>query len=77
MPVAETESVRETDKTEVFVVDTAEGSPSTVMCQGDRDCGPDLTREGPFDAYEVPPEPGPSPLVLNRHAGMSISHDIV
>ena len=65
MPVAETESARETDKTEVFVMDTAEGSPSTVMCQGDRECGPYLTREGPFDAYEVPPEPGQLPLVLN------------
>ena len=69
MPVAETESVRETDKTEVFVVDTAEGSASTVMCQVDRDCGPDLTREGPFDAYEVPPEPGQSPLLLNSMPG--------
>ena len=67
--VAETEIVRETDKAEVFVVDTAEGSPSTVMCHGDRDSGPDLTREGPFDVYEVPPEPGQSPLVLNSMPG--------
>ena len=65
----ETESVRETDKAEVFVIDTAEGSPSTVRCQGDRDSGPDLTREGPFDVYEVPPEPGQSPLVLNSMPG--------
>ena len=69
VPVAETESVRETDNAEVFVVDTAEGSPSTVRCQGDRDSGPDLTREGPFDVYEVPPEPGQSPLVLNSMPG--------
>ena len=56
--VAETGSVRETDRAEVFVVDAAEGSPSTVICQGDRDSGPDLTREGPFDVCEVQPEPG-------------------
>ena len=55
MPVAETESVRETDKTEVFVVDTAEGSPSTVMCQGDRDCGPDLTHRI-YICYEMAQE---------------------
>ena len=47
--VAETESARETDRAEVFVVDAVEGSPSTVMCQGDRDSGPDLTREGLFN----------------------------
>ena len=44
-------------------------SPSIVMCQGDRDSGPDLTREGPFDVYEVPPEPGQLPLVLNSMPG--------
>ena len=71
--VAETEIVRETDKTEVFVVDTAEESPSTVMCHGDRDSGPDLTREGPFDEYEVPPEPGHAVATgLEQYAGMSI-----
>ena len=69
MQVAETESVRETDWAEVFVVDAAEGFPSTVMCQGDRDSGPDMTREGPFDVYEVAPEPGQSPLVLNSMPG--------
>ena len=48
-PVAESESVRKTDKAETFIVEKAEGSPSTEMCQGDRDSGPDLTQEGPFD----------------------------
>ena len=70
--VAEMESVRETDRAEVFVVGAAEGSPSTVMCQGDQDSGPDLTREGPFDVYEVPPEPGQSPLVLNSMPGCQL-----
>ena len=68
-PVVETESVRKTDKAETFIVDMAEGSPSTEMCQGNRDSGPDLTQEGPFDVYDVQPEPGQSPLVLNSMPG--------
>ena len=44
--VTSTESVRQTDRAKVFVVEAAEGSPSTVMCQDDQDIGPDLTREG-------------------------------
>ena len=51
-----TESVRQTDR-------------AKVLCQGDQDIGPDLTREGPFDACEVEPEPGQSPLVLNSMPG--------
>ena len=39
------------------------------MCQGAQDIGPDLTREGPFDACEAEPEPGQSPLVLNSMPG--------
>ena len=50
-------------------MDTAEGSPSTEMCQGDGDSGPDLTQEGRFDVYDVQPEPGQSPLVLNSMPG--------
>ena len=64
-----TESVRQTDRAKVFVVEATEGSTSTVMCQGDQDIVPDLTREGPFDACEVEPEPGQSPLVLNSMPG--------
>ena len=50
-------------------MEAAEGSPSTVMCQGDQDIDPDLTREGPFDVCEVEPEPGQSLLVLNSMPG--------
>ena len=64
-----TESVRQTDRAKVFVVEAIEGSTSTVMCQGDQDIGPDLTREGPFVACEVEPEPGQSPLVVNSMPG--------
>ena len=64
-----TESVRQTGRAKVVVVEAAEGSTSTVMCQCDQDIGSDLTREGPFDACEVEPEPGQSPLVLNSMPG--------
>ena len=64
-----TESVRQTDRAKVFVVEATEGSTSTVRCQGEQDIGPDLTREGPFDACEVEPKPGQSPLVLNSMPG--------
>ena len=67
--VASMDSVRQTVRAKVFVVEAAEGSPSTVRCQDDQDIGPDLTREGPFDVCEVEPEPGQSPLVLNSMPG--------
>ena len=63
------ESVRQTDRAKVFVVEATEGSTSTAMCQGAQDLSPDLTREGPFDACEVEPDPGQSPLVLNSMPG--------
>ena len=62
-------SVRQTDRAKVFVVEATEGSTSSAMCQGAQDSGPDLTREGPFDACEAEPEPGQSPLVLNSMPG--------
>ena len=64
-----TGSVRQTDRAKVFVVEATEGSASSAMCQGPEDVGPDLTREGPFDACEAEPEPGQSPLVLNSMPG--------
>ena len=35
------------------------------MCADANDVGPDLSREGPFDACEAEHEPGQSPLVLD------------
>ena len=64
-----TEIVRGTDRAEVFVVETTEGSTSSAICEDAQDVGPDLTREGPFDACEAEPEPGQSPLVLNSMPG--------
>ena len=53
-----TGSVRQADQAQVSVVESAEGSTSSPLCQDAEDIGPDLTREGPFDAGEVIPEPG-------------------
>ena len=62
-------SVRQSDRAKVFVVEATEGSTSSAICQDAQDIGPDLTREGPFDACEAEPEPGQSPLVLNSMPG--------
>ena len=64
-----TGSDRQADRAQVFVVESAEGSTSSPLCQDAGDISPDLTREGPFDAGEVIPEPGPSPLMLNSMPG--------
>ena len=64
-----TGSVRGTDRAEVFVVEATEGFTSSAICEDAQDAGPDLTREGPFDACEAEPEPGQSPLVLSSMPG--------
>ena len=56
-------------RAQVFVVESTGGSISTPLCQATADISPDLSREGPFDASEVIPEPGQSPLVLNSIPG--------
>ena len=40
------ESVRQTDRAKVFVVEATEGSTSTAMCQGAQDIGPDFDKGG-------------------------------
>ena len=40
-----------------------------AMCADANDVGPDLSREGPFDACEAEHEPGQSPLVLDSMPG--------
>ena len=64
-----TGGVRQTNRTQVFVVESTAGSTSSPLCQATEDISPDLTREGPFDAGEVIPEPGQSPLVMNSMTG--------
>ena len=72
-----TGSVQKADRAKVFVVEATEGSTSPAICEAAKDVGPDLTREGPFDACEAEPEPGQSPLVLKQHAGMPVPYDVV
>ena len=67
--VSDTGSARKTERAQVFVVEATEGSPSSAMCADAQDVGPDLSREGPFDACEAEHEPGQSPLVLNSMPG--------
>ena len=67
--VSDTESARKTERAQVFIVEATEGSPSLAMCADAHDVGPDLSREGPFDACEAEHEPGQSPLVLNSMPG--------
>ena len=72
--VSDTGSARKTERAQVFVVEATEGSTSSAMCADAQDVGPDLSREGPFDASEVEPEPGQSLLVLNS---MPVPDDVV
>ena len=44
-------------------------SPSATECVTPTDTGPDLSREGPFDARDAIHEQGQSPLVLDSMAG--------
>ena len=67
--VPDTERARKTEREQMFVVDDTEGSPSSAMCADANDVGPDLSREGPFDACEAEHEPGQSPLVLDSMSG--------
>ena len=39
--------------------------------------GPDLSREGPFDASDVVPDEGQSPLILDGMGGLPIPHDVI
>ena len=56
-------------ETEVFVVEASTESPSAMGRQADQVGAPDVSREGPYDVYDVPPESGQSPLVLNSMLG--------
>ena len=45
------------------------GSPSSANCVVTNDVGPDLSREGSFDACDAIQEPGQSPMVLDSMTG--------
>ena len=64
---------------EVFVVEAPTESLPAIGRQADQVGGPDVSREGPYDVYDVPPESGQSPLILNSMPGcqyrMTSYHD--
>ena len=72
-----TGGVRQADKAQVFMVESTAGSTSSPLCQATEDISPDLTREGPFDAGEVIPEPGQSPLMLNSTSGCQFRMTVI
>ena len=45
------------------------GPPASAECVATDDAGPDLSREGPFDACDADQEPGQSPMVLDNMSG--------
>ena len=56
-------------ETEVFVVKVPTESLPAIGRQADEVGGPDISREGPYDVHDVPPESGQSPLILNSMPG--------
>ena len=64
-----TEGTRKTERAQVFVVERTEGSPSSAVCADPNGVGPDLSREGPFEACEADHEPGQSSMVLDSMSG--------
>ena len=54
---------------ETVTAPVTKGSPSSAKCVVTNDVGPDLSREGPFDACDAIHEPGHSPMVLDSMSG--------
>ena len=54
---------------ETVTAPVTKGSPSSAECVATNDVGPDLSREGPFDACDANHEPGQSPMVLDSMSG--------
>ena len=63
------EEMTEEPETEVFIVEASTESLPAIGRQTDKVGGPDVSREGPYDVYDVPPESGQSPLILNSLPG--------
>ena len=54
----------------MFVVEASAESPSAMRGrQADQVGGPDVSREGPFEVYDIPPTSGQAPRMLNSLAG--------
>ena len=54
---------------ETVTAPVTKGSPTSAKCVVMNDVGPDLSREGPFDACDAIHEPGESPMVLDSMSG--------
>ena len=54
---------------ETVAAPVTKGSPSAAECVVTNDVGPDLSREGPFDACDAIHEPGQSLMVLDSMSG--------
>ena len=63
------EDMTKKPETEVFVLEASTESPSTMGRQADQVGGPDLSREGPFEVYDVPPTLEQAPCILNSLPG--------
>ena len=67
--VAVYDEMTEEPETEVFVVEAPTESLPAIERQANQVGGPDVSREGPYDVYDVPPESGQSPLILSSMPG--------
>ena len=56
-------------ETEAFVVEAPTESFPAIGRQAEEVGGPDVSREGPYEVHDVPPESGQSPLILNSMPG--------
>ena len=56
-------------ETEIFVVEGSGESPPAMGRQADQVGGPDLSREGPFEVYDVPSTSEQAPWIINSLPG--------
>ena len=68
IPVGREEMTGEPE-TEVFVVEASTESLPAIGRQTVQGGSPDVSREGPYDVYDLPPESRQSPLILNSLPG--------
>ena len=63
------EDMTKEPETEVFVVGASTESPCAMGRQADPMGGSDLSREGPFEVYDVPTTSGQAPWIINSLPG--------
>ena len=60
---------------EVIVVEAAMDATSAMGGHVDPPGGPDLSREGPYDVYDLPPVLGTAPVGSGQPTGLSVLND--